>query len=68
METRLKQIRRAAGDARDCDVLAQRLSECHSDAEAQRFLEKIRSRRRRNLTRRPRSRAVTNRTYALAAV
>ncbi len=46
METRLKQIRRAAGDARDCDVLAQRLSECHSDAEAQRFLEEVRSRRR----------------------
>ena len=47
METRLKQIRRAAGDARDCDVLAQRLSDGHSDAGAQRFLEKVRSRRRK---------------------
>jgi CHAD domain-containing protein len=47
METRLKQIRRAAGDARDYDVLAQRLTDGHSDAEAQRFLEKVRSRRRK---------------------
>ena len=47
MERHLKQIRRAAGDARDCDVLAQRLSEGHADAEAQRFLERVRSRRRK---------------------
>ncbi len=47
METRLKQIRRATGDARDYDVLAQRLSDGHPDAEAQRFLEKVRSRRRK---------------------
>lgn len=47
MEMRLKQIRRAAGDARDFDVLAQRLSDNHYDAEAQRFLEKVRSRRRK---------------------
>ena len=40
METRLKQIRRAAGDARDYDVLAQWLSDGHSAAEAQRFLGK----------------------------
>ena len=47
METRLKQIRRAADDARDYDVLIQRRSDGHSDAEAQRFLEKVRSRRRK---------------------
>ena len=47
MEARLKQIRRAAGDARDYDVLAQQLSDGHSDAEAQRYLEKVRSRRRK---------------------
>jgi CHAD domain-containing protein len=47
METLLKQIRRAADDARDYDVLAQRLSDGHSDAEARRFLEKVRSRRRK---------------------
>src|SRR5450755_1491967 len=35
METRLKQIRRAAGDARDYDVLVQRLSDGRSDADAQ---------------------------------
>ena len=45
METRLKQIRRAADDARDCDVLAQRLTDDHPDAEVQRFVEKVRSRR-----------------------
>ena len=47
METRLKQIRRAAGDARDYDVIAQRLTDGHSDVETQRFLEKVRSRRRK---------------------
>jgi hypothetical protein len=37
METRLKQIRRAAGDARDYHVLAQRLSdEARSDIEGRR--------------------------------
>ncbi len=43
----LKRIRRAAGAARDYDVLAQRLSDGHSDAQARRLLDKIRSRRRK---------------------
>jgi CHAD domain-containing protein len=47
MTTILKQIRRAAGDARDYDVLAKRLSDGDSDAEARRFLEKVLSRRQK---------------------
>jgi CHAD domain-containing protein len=45
MEKRLKQILRAAGKARDYDVLAQRLSDAPTDPEAQRFLKKVRARR-----------------------
>lgn len=47
LEKRLNKIRRAAGDARDYDVLAQRLSVGHSDTEAQRLLKKVRARRRK---------------------
>jgi len=46
MERRLKQIRRAAGDARDYNVLAQGLCAGRSDPEAQRYLNEVRSLRR----------------------
>jgi CHAD domain-containing protein len=47
MKTRLKQIRRAAGDARDYDVLAQRLAKERPGPEANRLLEDVRGQRRK---------------------
>ena len=47
MKTRLKQIRRAAGDARDYDVLAQRLARERPEPEAKCLLEDVRGQRRK---------------------
>lgn len=46
LRRRLKQIRRAAGNARDCDVLLMRHEACQSDPPAQRFIESVRRKRR----------------------
>jgi hypothetical protein len=43
MTTQLKRLRRAANEARDLDVLAQRLATWHADPGAERWLEKVRS-------------------------
>jgi CHAD domain-containing protein len=45
MKEQLKRLRRAANDARDCDVLARRLAEDHSHPEAGRWLDKVRAQR-----------------------
>jgi CHAD domain-containing protein len=46
LRRRLKQIRRAAGNARDCDVLLMRNEDCEGDPRAQRFVESVRRKRR----------------------
>jgi CHAD domain-containing protein len=45
MKKQLKRLRRAASEARDCDVLARRLESAPFDPEAERWLEKIREER-----------------------
>ena len=47
MEKRLKQIRQAAGDARDYDVFAQRLAKDRPEPEAKRLLGHVRGQRRK---------------------
>lgn len=46
MKKQLKRIRRAANDARDYDVLAQRVSNAGSDPQAKRLLAKVQAQRR----------------------
>jgi CHAD domain-containing protein len=45
MKGQLKRLRRAANDARDYDVLAQRLAKEHPGPESERWLEKVRTQR-----------------------
>jgi CHAD domain-containing protein len=46
LKKQLKRLRRAAGKARDCDVLAQRLAERQPGPETEAVLEKVRAQRR----------------------
>lgn len=45
MKKQLKRLRRAANDARDCDVLGRRLAEDHAHPEARSWLHKVRAQR-----------------------
>jgi CHAD domain-containing protein/uncharacterized protein Yka (UPF0111/DUF47 family) len=45
MKKQLKRLRSAANDARDCDVLARRLTQDHTHAEAESWANKVRAQR-----------------------